>query len=76
MSGTVVKNAIVLYAGVLLILYVLKPRVLFLEQSKRTREFGVGYNRDGEKRTLFSLPSLIPVVSVTCFGLSAIASGS
>ena len=58
------RNAFMLYVGMILALYVAKPRLLFDEVTKRPRSFGLGYNRDREKRTLFGLSTTIIPLAV------------
>ena len=48
------KVPITVFLGTILVLYSFKPSFLFEDNGHR-RQFGLGYNRDQEKRTLFDL---------------------
>ena len=58
------KNALYIFFFILLTIYFTKPALLFEERSGRKREFGVGFNRDGEKKTLFDMTIIVVVASL------------
>lgn len=60
-------NALIVYIVALLAIFLTKPRSLFNEKTKRPREFGLGFNRDKEKKTLFSLPVIVVFLAMICF---------
>lgn len=59
----VLKNSIFMFVTVFLIVYFIKPKVFF-QDDKNTRQFGVGYSRDKEKKTLFSLSIVVPILAI------------
>ncbi len=61
------ERSMLLFATILITFYILRPRILFDEHTGRPRPFGLGYNRDWQKRTLFSLPTMIPAVACLCW---------
>lgn len=65
-----VKNAISIFFATFLSIYFVKPALLFDEHSKKRREFGIGFNRDKEKKTLFDLTIVMIVLSVLSVILS------
>lgn len=54
------QRSTALFAAILLVIYLTRPRVLFDDSTSRPRPFGLGFNRDSQKRTLFSLSTIIP----------------
>ncbi len=61
------KNSVLLFSALLILLHVIRPRILFDEQTGRPRPFGLGYNRDSQKRTLFSMSTIIPALACLCW---------
>ena len=59
-----IKNAFFIFISILLSLYFIKPNWLFEEHSGKRREFGVGFNRDGERKTLFDMTIIVIIVSI------------
>ena len=48
--------------GIIIMLYITKPAILF-KPNGRIREYGFNYGKDGFKRTLFTMHTIV-VVSV------------
>ena len=60
-----VKTACLIFAICLVFLYVRKPSLMFEEYTQRPRQFGLGFNRDRERRTLFSLSvTVVPIAAL------------
>lgn len=61
------KHSISLYIFIILLIYALRPSPLFSEHgTKSRRPFGIGYNKDYEKKTLFDLGFCSIIISVIC----------
>ena len=67
--GSNLKNAIISFAASLLLIYLFKPRLLF-DDNKRVRQFGVGFNRDKERKTLFNMSVFVLILAITCFAIT------
>ncbi len=66
---TKLRNALTLFVGIMLTLYFIKPMMLF-DEEKRVRQFGVGFNRDKQRKTLFNMTLVTILVAVICFALN------
>ena len=67
------QRPLTLFVTIMLAIYVFRPRIMFDEHTLRLRPFGVGYNRDAQKRTLFSLSSMIVPIACLCWVLGRYA---
>lgn len=56
-----VKNKIPTLFGLIIIIYIIKPAILFKPNGK-LREHGIGYDNDGYKKTLYSLHFIIILI--------------
>lgn len=56
-----VKNLIPYLIGVILIIYVLKPSIFFKPNGK-TRNYGLGYDDEGYKKTLYTFQFAIIII--------------
>jgi len=63
-SANVPLTAIVAFV---LFLYAIRPKLMFHDGKKR-RAFGLGYDRDREKKTLFDVTVVVMVVAMI-FGI-------
>ena len=70
MISNLVKNAIGIYIIVFFGVYIIKPKSLFEDRYKKPRQFGIGYSRDNEKKTLFSISTANLVLAITSFILA------
>lgn len=59
------KFAVCSFLALLFGLYIVKPGFLFEDQGKR-RQFGLGYTRDHEKKTLFDMTVITVFLSLIC----------
>lgn len=55
------NKRIILIVLTIVVLYLLKPSVLFKPNGK-LRHYGIGYDKDGFKKTFFTLPIVIVVL--------------
>jgi len=62
-------NALTLFIGIMLTLYLIKPVVLF-DEDKRIRQFGVGFNRDKQRKTLFNMTLVVVLAAILSFALN------
>lgn len=67
--GSTLKNAIISFVASMLLIYIFKPRLLF-DDSKRVRQFGVGFNRDKERKTLFNMSVFVIILAIICFAMT------
>lgn len=56
-----VKNKIPYLFGIILIIYIVKPNIIFKPNGK-LRDYGVGYDNEGYKKTLYSFHFVILIV--------------
>lgn len=61
------KTALLINTLIMLVIWSLKPAFCFNEMSGKRREFGMGYTRDKEKRTLFDITMVTILVSFMTF---------
>jgi hypothetical protein len=61
------KNALLLYLATFFIIFLVKPGSMFDKRTKKPLEFGLGFNRDRERKTLFALPVTVPLLAIVCF---------
>jgi hypothetical protein len=64
MQRNVLKNSIGIYIFSICSLYALRPSFLFQDNGQRRRPFGLGYNRDKEKKTLFDMTTMSVVIAI------------
>lgn len=57
-----VKNAIPVFFIILLVIYSLKPSLLFNSDGK-LKVHGIGRNSDGTKKTVFSMNNLVIILA-------------
>lgn len=60
------ENAIVIFIVSLMMLYYYKPTMLFIKDGAgyKLREYGVGYDEDENKRTLFNMQNIILILAI------------
>jgi hypothetical protein len=56
-----VKNKIPYLFGIIIIIYIIKPNILFKPNGK-LRDYGVGYDNEGYKKTLYSFHYIILII--------------
>ena len=56
-----VKNKIPYLFGIILIIYIVKPNIIFKPNGK-LRDYGIGYDNEGYKKTLYSFHFVILIV--------------
>jgi hypothetical protein len=56
-----VKNKIPYLFGIIIIIYIIKPNILFKPNGK-LRDYGVGYDNEGYKKTLYSFHYVILII--------------
>lgn len=57
------KISIATFIAAILILYATKPTFLFEDNGHR-RQFGLGYNRDHENKTIFDMTVVVVILAV------------
>ena len=65
------QNALTLFTGIMLTVYVVKPNVLF-DEKKIVRAFGVGFNKEKERKTLFNLQMFVILIAILCFSMNVV----
>ncbi len=58
-----VQNKIPYIIGTVIILYILKPNAIFKPNGTH-REYGFGYDRDGYKRSIYSMHFVILLIVI------------
>ena len=66
------KNAITLFLVCFFLLYYKKPGILFEERTEAVRAFGIGFNRDQERKTLFSLHVVTIALAIAAYTIASI----
>lgn len=56
-----VKNKIPYLFGIILIIYIVKPNIIFKPNGK-LRDYGIGYDNEGYKKTLYSFHFVILII--------------
>jgi hypothetical protein len=56
-----VKNKIPYVFGIIIIIYIVKPNIIFKPNGK-LRDYGIGYDSEGYKKTLYSFHFVILIV--------------
>lgn len=64
-----VKNAIVIFVVLEIILYIAKPRLMFDDRGNY-KPFGIGYNRQLKKQTLFTFANVTILLSCLTYVIS------
>jgi hypothetical protein len=64
--STDVQNKIPYVIGIIIILYILKPNAIF-KPSGEHREYGFGYDRDGYKRSIYSMHFVILLIVIVIY---------
>jgi hypothetical protein len=57
------KSKILLLVGIIIFIYMLKPSIMFKPNGKM-REYGLGYDNDGYKKTMYSMQTIILLVAL------------
>jgi hypothetical protein len=57
------KTPIAAFLICILIVYAMKPFFLFQENGRR-RQFGIGYNHERERKTLFDMTFMVVIISL------------
>jgi len=58
------KQALIAFLLVFLSIYATKPKWLFEDRTGQRRQFGLGYTRDQEKRTLFDMTVVTVILGI------------
>lgn len=67
-SNQRLSKAIYIFIFIILLLYILKPNCLFEEQKRRVpRQFGIGFTRSYEKKTIFNFTTLIVITAILSY---------
>lgn len=61
-----VKTLIPYLIGIILIIYLLKPNIFFKPNGK-TRLYGLGYDDDGYKKTLYTFQFAIIIIALLLY---------
>jgi hypothetical protein len=56
-----VQNKIPYLFGIIIIIYIVKPNILFKPNGK-LRDYGLGYDHEGYKKTLYSFHFIILII--------------
>jgi hypothetical protein len=59
-------NKICILVGILISIYIIKPNILFKPNGK-VRDYGVGYDYDGYRKSLYSMQTLIIILAVIIY---------
>lgn len=57
------KSNILLLVGIIIFIYLLKPSIMFKPTGK-LREYGLGYDSDGYKKTIYTMQNVILIIAV------------
>jgi len=63
MKVDIFTHQIVILVGFIIVFYLVKPSVTFKPDGK-LREFGVGYSKDGYRKTFLTLFNIILILTV------------
>lgn len=61
-----VKMLIPYLIGIILIIYILKPNIFFKPNGK-TRSYGLGFDDEGYKKTLYTFQSAIIIIALILY---------
>jgi hypothetical protein len=61
-----VQNKIPYIIAIIIIIYILKPNFIFKPNGSH-REYGLGYDRDGYKRSIYSMHVVIILIVIVSY---------
>lgn len=66
MLSNKIKNIIPYLIAVITLLFIIKPNICF-KQDNTLREYGFGYDKDGNKKTLYTTQILIIFITILLY---------
>ena len=63
-----IQNKILYITGIIILLYIIKPSLVFKPNGEH-REYGLGYDKDGYKKSIYTMQLLIIIVVVIVYML-------
>lgn len=61
-----VKKILPYLIGSIIVIYIIKPSIAF-KPSGQLRSYGFGYDTDGYKNTLYTMPNLVIILTVLLY---------
>jgi hypothetical protein len=63
-----IQNKMFYVAGIIILIYIMKPSLIFKPNGEH-REYGLGYDKDGYKKSIYTMQLMIVLIVVMVYML-------